>query len=217
MNIKKKILAGILSGALIFGVGTSFNSAYAEPPADEQQQEEDFKGGRPHRPQMTEEQINQYAKDLAEYYGLNQEEIATALKNHTHFEDIRQAATLAKLSNKSFSEVLAMKVDWRQVAEKLGVTREQYEAFIKDEMLSGLAERSKLDKKTVESLLKENYNPHDITIAGLIANASGKNVKAVFAKRTINNNWEDVAKTFGVDLKKLMPQRPDHQNKDNRK
>ena len=208
MNIKKKILAGILSGALIFGVGTSFNSAYAEPPADEQQQEEDFKGGRPHRPQMTEEQINQYAKDLAEYYGLNQEEIATALKNHTHFEDIRQAATLAKLSNKSFSEVLAMKVDWRQVAEKLGVTREQYEAFIKDEMLSGLAERSKLDKKTVESLLKENYNPHDITIAGLIANASGKNVKAVFAKRTINNNWEDVAKTFGVDLKKLMPQRP---------
>ena len=217
MNIKKKILAGILSGALIFGVGTSFNSAYAEPPADEQQQEEDFKGGRPHRPQMTEEQINQYAKDLAEYYGLNQEEIATALKNHTHFEDIRQAATLAKLSNKSFSEVLAMKVDWQQVAEKLGVTREQYEAFIKDEMLSGLAERSKLDKKTVESLLKENYNPHDITIAGLIANASGKNVKAVFSKRTINNTWEDVAKSFGVDLKKLMPQRPDHQNKDNRK
>ena len=217
MNIKKKILAGILSGALIFGVGTSFNSAYAEPPADEQQQEEDFKGGRPHRPQMTEEQINQYAKDLAEYYGLNQEEIATALKNHTHFEDIRQAATLAKLSNKSYSEVLAMKVDWRQVAEKLGVTREQYEAFIKDEMLSGLAERSKLDKKTVESLLKENYNPHDITIAGLIANASGKNVKAVFAKRTINNTWEDVAKSFGVDLKKIMPQRPDHQNKDNRK
>lgn len=206
MSIKKKILAGILSGALILGGGFAVNSAQAnEPPAHAQQ---DFKGGRPERPQMTEEQINEYAQKLAEYYGLNKDEIATALKNHVHFEDIRQAATLAKISNKSFSEVLAMKVDWRQVAEKLGVTREQYEAFIKDEMLAGLAEHSKLDKATVESLLKENYNPHDITIAGLIANASGKNVKDVFAKRTINNNWEDVAKELGVDLQKIMPQKP---------
>ena len=213
MSIKKKILAGILSGAMIFGVGTSFNSVYAEP-APEQEQEFDGNGNRPQRPQMTEEQLNKYAKDLAEYYGLNQDEIATALKNHVHFEDIRNAATLAKISNKSFSEVLAMKVDWRQVAEKLGVTREQLENFRKDEMLAGIVEHSKLDKKTVESLLKENYNPHDITIAGIIANASGKNVKAVFAKRTINNTWEDVAKSFGVDLSKLMKPdgRPDGRN-----
>ena len=216
MNIKKKILAGILSGAMIFGIGTSINTVYAAPATETEQQEDDFKGGRPHRPQMTEEQITQYAKDLAEYYGLNQNEIATALRNHVHFEDIRQAATLAKLSNKSFSEVLAMKVDWQQVAEKLGVTREQYEAFMKDEMLAGLAEHSKLDKKTVESLLKENYNPHDITIAGLIANASGKKVKDVFAKRTINNDWGDVAKSFGVDLKKILPQNPEHQNSEHR-
>lgn len=209
MNMKKKILAGILSGALILGGGFTINTAQAnEPPAPEQQQEFQGKDKRPHRPQMTEEQLNNYAKDLAEYYGLNQDEIATALKNHVHFEDVKQAAILAKLSNKSFSEVLAMKVDWFQVAEKLGVTREQYEAFVKDEMLEGLAKHSKLDKKTVESLLKENYHPHDITIAGLIANASGKNVKDVFAKRTINNNWEDVAKAFGVDLKQLMPEKP---------
>ena len=218
MSIKKKILAGILSGAMIFGVGTSFNSVYAEPPAPEQEQQQEFdgKGHRPNRPQMTEEQINEYAKEIADYYGLDQAEISTAIKNHVHFEDIRQAATLAKLSNKSFSEVLAMKVDWQQVAEKLGVTREQYEAFMKDEMLAGLAEHSKLDKKTVESLLKENYNPHDITIAGLIANASGKKVKDVFAKRTINNDWGDVAKSFGVDLKKILPQNPEHQNSEPR-
>ena len=217
MSIKKKILAGILSGAMIFGVGTSFNSVYAEPPAPEQEQQQEFdgKGHRPNRPQMTEEQINEYAKEIADYYGLDQAEISTAIKNHVHFEDIRQAATLAKLSNKSFSEVLAMKVDWRQVAEKLGVSREQYEAFRKDEMLAGLAEHAKLDKKTVENLLNENYNPHDITIAGIIANASGKNVKAVFAKRTINNTWDDVAKSFGVDLHKLMkPDGDKHGDKD---
>jgi len=205
MSIKKKILAGLLSGALIFGSGLAINSAYAnESPAPEQQQEFDGKNKRPHRPQMTEEKINEFAKEIADYYGLNQEEIATALKNHVHFEDVRQAATLAKLSNKSFSEVLAMKVDWQQVAEKLGVSREQYEAFKKDEMLAGLAEHAKLDKKIVQDLLNENYNPRDITIAGIIANASGKNVKAVFAKRKINNSWDDVAKEFGVDLSKVM-------------
>lgn len=206
MSIKKKILAGILSGALILGGGFAVNSVQAnEPPAPEMQENED----KPERPQMTEEQLNDYAKKLADHYGLNQSEIADALKNHVHFDDIRSAATLAKLSGKSFSKVLAMKVDWRQVAEKLGVTREQVEEFERNEHLEGLAERSKLDKKTVESLLKENYDPRDISIAGIIANASGKNVKSVLAKRKLNNSWDDVAKEFGVDLKKLM--RPDHE------
>ena len=101
MSIKKKILAGILSGAMIFGVGTSFNSVYAEPPAPEQEQQQEFdgKGHRPNRPQMTEEQINEYAKEIADYYGLDQAEISTAIKNHVHFEDIRQAV----LANKKIS------------------------------------------------------------------------------------------------------------------
>ena len=96
-----------------------------------------------------------------------------------------------------------MKTDWRQVAEKLGVKREQVETFMKSEMLEGLAKNSKLDAKTVESLLKEKYSPRDITIAGRIANSSGKNVKAVIAKKKINNNWEDVAKEFNVDFSKI--------------
>ena len=214
-KIKQKILAGILSGAMILGGGIAVNSAYADPPA--QQQEFDGKHKRPERPQMTEEQINQYSKELAEYYGVNQAEIATALKNHVHFEDIRMAAQLAKISGKSFSEVLAMKVDWHQVAEKLGVTREQMHEAMKNEHLEGLAQHSKLDKKTVESLLNENYDPHDITIAGIIASESGKNVKSVLAKRKLNNSWDDVAKEFGVDLKKVM--KPDHErgDKDRRK
>ena len=204
IKLKQKLVAGILSGAMVFGGGLSLNSAYADPPAEEQQEFDN----RSERQQMTEEQINDYAKRLAEYYGLDQSEIATALQNHVHFEDIGNAATLAKISGKSFSEVLAMKVDWRQVKEKLGVTDEQVEAFMKEERLEGLAQSSKLDKKTVENLLNEHYNPHDITVAGIIANASGKNVKSVLAKRKINNGWDDVAKEFGVDLQKLI--RPEH-------
>lgn len=201
-KIKQKIIAGILSGAMIFGGSMAVNSVYADPPAHQQQE-------RRERPQMTDEQISEYAKQLADFYGVNQSEVATALKNHVHFEDIRMAAQLAKISGRSFSDVLAMKVDWQQVAEKLGVTREQMDEYMKTERLDGLAQRSKLDKKTVESLLNENYAPQDITIAGIIANSSEKNVKSVLSKRKLNNSWEDVAKEFGVDLQKVM--RPEHE------
>ena len=104
-----------------------------------------------------------------------------------------------------------MKVDWYQVAEKLGVTREQVEEYARNERLAELAKHSKLDAKTVDSLLKEKYDPRDITVAGIIANASGKNVKSVLAKRKINNSWEDVAKEFNVDLKEIM--KPKHERR----
>ena len=203
-SLKKKILAGLLSGAIIFTSGLAINSVQAAENSANQQQ----KIERQHRerPKMTDEQRSKITKEFAEHYGVNQSEVEAALNNHTDFKDLQQAAILAKLSGKSFSEVLAMKTDWRQVAEKLGVSREQVENFMKSEMLEGLAKNSKLDKKTVESLLKENYNPRDITIAGFIASESGKNVKTIIAKKKINNNWEDVAKEFNVDLKKIKNQ-----------
>ena len=212
-KIKQKVIAGILSGAMIFGGGLAINSAQARNHFSEHQNFQE----RHERHEMTDEQLNEFAQKISERYGVNQAEVLAALQNHNHFEDVRIAAKLSKLSGKSFSEVMAMKVDWKQVAEKLGLTHEQIEDSMKAEMLEGLAERSKLDQKTVESLLKDGYHPHDITCAGIIANESGKNVKSVFSKRKINNSWDDVAKEFGVDLKKVM--KPDHErgDKDRRK
>ena len=205
-DLKKKFIAGILSGALIFTGGFAIHSAQAADNSANQQQkfEKHQRGGNF---KMTDEQRSQRIKEFADYYGVNQSEVEAALKNHVHFEDLKTAAVLSKLSGKSFSEVLAMKTDWRQVAEKLGVSREQFENYKKNEMLEGLAKFSKLDKKTVESLLKDNYSPHDITFAGLIANESGKNVKSILAKKKINNDWEDVAKEFNVDLSKFKKDR----------
>ncbi len=203
ISFKKKLVAGLLSGALLFTGGLAINDAQAaEKPAKNIHQTDN----RDHheRPQLTEEQINETAKNLAAKYGVSQTEIATALKNNAHFGDIEHAAMLAKISGRSFSEVLAMKCDWWQVAEKLGVTPEQFDAFMKEEMLARLVEESSLDKKTVEGLLNENYAPHDILIAGAIAKESGKNVKTVIAKRKVNNTWEDVAKEFNVDFQKIM-------------
>ena len=195
MSIKKKILAGLLSGALLFAGGQAF-AAPPEMPDDNTWQEQEAAN------------IGGWAKYLSGRYGVDSAQVETALNNGVHIEDVKQAAVLAKLSGKSFSDVLAMKVDWFQVADKLGVTREQIGEFYEQERIEYFAKMADTDAKTFSSLLKDGYNPHDIMIAGRIAKESKKNIKSVLEKRKINNTWEDVAKSFGVDLKKLMP--PDH-------
>ena len=193
MSIKKKILMGLLSGALLL-TGSQALANPPEMPEQEQNWQED-----------EAKHIGGWAKYLSEKYGVDSAQVETALNDGVHIEDVKNAAVLAKLSGKSFADVLAMKIDWAQVAEKLGVTREQVKEFYEQERIEHFAQMANVDAKTFSSLLKDGYNPHDIMIAGRIANAAGKNVKNVLDKRRINNTWEDVAKSFGVDLQKLIP------------
>ena len=191
MNFKKKIVAGILSGALIF---TGAAPVFAAPP---QWNVEDG--------QEIAANIDGWTTYLTKKYGVDSAQVRDALTQGVHIRDIQIAAVLAKLSGKSFSDVLAMKMDWRQVAEKLGVTRENIDEFYRQQMSEQLAHESAVDVKTVESLLKDGYNPRDIVIAGRIAKAAGKDIKSVLSKRKINNTWHDVAKSFGVDIHQFMP------------
>ena len=193
MSIKKKIIAGLLSGALLL-TGSQVLAAPPEMPDQEQNWQE-----------KEAEHIGGWAKYISQKYGVESAQVEAALNDGVHIEDVKYAAVLAKLSGKNFSDVLAMKVDWRQVAEKLGVTGEQVKNFFEQERDEHFAAQAKVDVKTFRSLLKDGYNPHDIMIAGSIANAASKNIKNVLDKRKINNTWEDVAKSFGVDLKKITP------------
>ena len=154
--------------------------------------------------------IGGWSKYFSEKYGLNSAEIEKAFADGVHVEDIKTAALFAKLSGRSFSDVLAMKVDWPQVAEKLGITREQIKNFYSNERDEDFAKRADLDVSTYKSLLKDGYRPHDIDIAARIAKASNKDIKTVLGSRKINNTWKDVAKSFGVDMKQLMPKPPGH-------
>ena len=197
MSIKKKIFTGLLSGALLL----TGSQALANPPEMPEQN-------------WQEEEIAHIGGDRAKYfsekYGIDSAQIEAALNDGVHIKDIRYAAVLAKLSGKSFSDVLSMKVGWIQVADKLGVTREQVHEFFRQERDEHFAAEAKTDAKTFRALLKDGYDPHDIMIGGRIANAANKNIKSVLEKRRINNTWDDVAKSFGVDMKKIMPQPPKH-------
>lgn len=195
-NFRKKLFAGLLSGALLL-TGSQTLAAPPEMPEDNQywQAEE-------------AEHIGSWAKFISERYGVDSAQVETALNNGVHVEDVRQAAVLAKLSGKNFSDVLAMKVDWSQVADKLGITREQIHEFFQREYEEDFARHAGIEVKTLQSLIKDGYDIRDIDIAAKIAKASGKDVKSVLSKRKINNTWGDVAKSFGVDLKKIMPPPP---------
>lgn len=196
MNLKKKFLAAVLGGAMLF----TGSQALANPA--------EF----PHMPMNQEqiaENISGWVNHLSAEYGVDTAQVEQALKDGVHIRDVQYAAIISKLSGKSFSEVLAMKMDWVQVAKKLGVTREQFKDFYRQKMSEKLAQDAFTDVKTVQSLIKDGYNPKDIVIAGKIANAAGKDIKSVLSKRKINNTWGDVAKSFGVDAYKVMPPEPE--------
>ena len=192
MNFRKKFITGFVSGALIFSVGVGL-AAPQPSEFNEAWQEEEAR------------HIGGWAKYFSEEYGVDSAQIEKALNDGVHIEDIRHAAVLSKLSGKNFSDVLAMKVDWAQVAEKLGVTGEQVREFFIQEREEHFAKKTGIDVKTLKALLKDGYDPHDIAVAGKIAKAANKNIKNVLEKRRINNTWDDVAKSFGVDMKKIMP------------
>lgn len=199
-NFKKKILAGLLSGAMLLTSAQAFAKTPEIPHAENWQAKEVAHTGG-------------WAKFISERYGVDREQVKAALKDGVHVEDVRYAAVLAKLSGKNFKDVLAMKVDWSQVAEKLGVTRKQIHKFFKHEHEEAFAKHAGIEVTTLQSLRKDGYDLRDIGIAAKIAKASGKDVKSVLSKRKINNTWGDVAKSFGVNLKKIMPPPPRHHHR----
>ncbi len=159
--------------------------------------------------------LNDMAAKLAEKCNVSADEIISYCNNGGNFRDAQQAARLAKLSGKSFKEVAAAKTDgtrWEQVAESLGVTREQMKADMDSDLADRMAERGNISASVAMQLLQEGYDVRDIDRAAALAKASGKDVHDVLNMKKVNNRWSDVAKELGVDestLKQDRPERPE--------
>ena len=134
---------------------------------------------------------------------MKKDEVLKALDNNTDIRDIGQAAMFAKLSGKSFSSVLGMKSDWRDVAKKLGISAEDIRKEQARALALRVAKRTDLKEAKVQELLKAGYAPQDVEIAARIAKAAGKDIDTVLAARKINNQWRDVAKDFGVSEEQI--------------
>ena len=208
----KKMLMGIVTGLVLTmgGIGYAAQDAAQDT---ERRQPPHHMGHRMEGQRPMQFDPSEMAKHMAKQFGVEESEVLAAINEKKDFRDIGHAAMIAKVSGKSFSEVLSMKQDgqhWRDVEQSLGVTHEQIRDYMGNLMAERMAESAKTDKATVEKLMKDGYLPHDIMFAGKIANASGKDIQSVLNRKKINNRWEDVAKELGVDESLLRPEHGMH-------
>lgn len=193
--------AGIVTGVILLlgSIGVySLQETQMEQRAEAARTEQYGRGGRQPYARIDSSAA---AKQVADTFGVSESEVKQAIDDDADFRDIGQAAMLAKLSQKSFADVLAMKTDsnhWTDVRESLGITREAVQDAMDDMAAVHIARHNDVDQKTVILLLHNGYRPWDIESAAAIANASGKDIQTVLDSKKINNRWGDVAEQFGV-------------------
>lgn len=154
---------------------------------------------RQEKKQMSPEEA---AKRISNTFGIDQSTILNYNNNGMSFKDIGKAAFLAKAGGKSIDSVISKKTadnNWKDVAQSLGITKEQIKAAHQDMAANQLNKRTGIDKKAALNLLKDGYRPHDIGMASQLANATKKPIKDVLSLKKINNTWSDVAKKLGID------------------
>lgn len=177
----------------------------------------------PDQPPMDPDKMAQRIADMS---GLDKDAVLKYLNNGTNPRDLGQAAFMAKASGKSLDEVLTTKQSvksWKEVAEKLGVTKEQMKATRDSMVADHLNKQIGADRQSTLNLLGQGYHAPDIAMGTLLAQNSGKSIDEVLSLKKINNTWRDVAASLGVDdntlkqdLQKLRPAHgpngaPDHE------
>lgn len=199
---QRKIVAGIVAGLVLTAGGFGVLSAQSQDKAAVQPRYCMTQGERPdgQPPRMT-------TKHIAASFGVDEKQVKSALDDNKDFRDIGQAAMLAKISGKSFEDVLALKTDdkdWRTIGRSLGVTREKV-ASVRCEMTAkDLSQDGNVDETTAMNLLQAGYEPWDISWAAALAKAADKDIQSVLDLKKINNRWSDVAEQLGVDRRALQ-------------
>ncbi len=212
--MKKRMIGGLLAGTMLVvgGIGYAATEETAQngaPPARMGARD----GMQRRQPPQMDPSV--MAKRLSENFGVDEQQVLTALNENRDFRDIGSAAMIAKLSGKSFQDVLAMKTDsnhWPEIEKSLGISRDQIRAEMDAQMAGRLAVDGAVSQEKAAALLKAGYQPRDIAMAAIIAKESGKDIQKVLDQKTINNRWMDVAKKLNVDESKLRPahNRGDH-------
>lgn len=193
--VGKRIAIGMITGAVILcgAIGTYNSAAHAAI----------------HRGPHNAENVpprhmdsSKVAEHISEQFGVDKSQVQKYLESgNCDPRDLMEGAMIAKLSGKSFDDVLSAKNDktrWSEVAEKFGVNKDQIREAHDDMMAEGLSRNGSISKSDALKLLKDGYRPDDLSVASQIAKSSGKSIKDVLSMKKLNNSWRDVAKSLGV-------------------
>ena len=202
---QRKIAAGVVAGLVLTVGGFGMLSAQSQDKTDLRPRycvtQDERPDGQP--PKMTTDEVAQH---IAESFGVDAKQVKSALDEQKDFRDIGRAAMLAKISGKSFADVMALKTDdkdWRDIESSLGVTREKVRQLRIEMTAKDLSRDGVIDEEGALKLLKDGYEPWDISCASILAEAAGKDIQSVLDLKKINNRWGDVADQLGVDHKEL--------------
>ncbi|MDF2568602.1 MAG: hypothetical protein K0R55_206 [Sporomusa sp.] len=190
------MIAAFVGGAFILAGIAGPLAAQAEPFAKE----------RPAHHQRHQINPEKAAKRLSTEFGLDEALITKYQKEGKKFRDLSRAAFFAKVSDKSFESVLALKTDtntWKDVATTLGIDTEKAKAVRQEMATKRIAQKFSINQSDIQGLFSQGYQHRDIAMAALLANQSSQAIDQVMAKKKVNNTWRDVAKEVGVDLKAL--------------
>ncbi|HEY3427018.1 MAG TPA: hypothetical protein VGL27_19650 [Negativicutes bacterium] len=191
MILTKKMIATLVAGAfLIVGAVSPFIVQASTP---------DNKCGTTRHHQVSPEKS---ASRIAETFGISQTDILKYQAQGVKFREIYHAAFLAKASDKTLDEVMAVKTTdntWKDVANTLGITKEQMKATRQDMTATRLNTKLGMDKQDTINLLQQGYHARDIATANELAKNTGKSIEDVLSMKKINNSWHAVANQLGVD------------------
>lgn len=188
---KKRMLGLVAGGVLLAGAISPFIVQAAEqcnfrPPAMGHQQMDPGK----------------MAQHIADKFGVSKEEVLAYEKQGVHFKDLNHASLLAKASGKTLKEVMQIKTldnTWKDVAQSLGVTKEQIRVVHQDMAAANLESKLSIPKQTSLDLMQQGYRSHDIAAANELSKNTSKPISDILSMRKINNTWYDVAQSLGVD------------------
>ena len=202
----KKTTAGLLAGAMLLTGSISTGIVQAADNGSSGASERTNQQRRHMQPpQMNTEKM---AQEIADTFGVSKDEVESWQKeNKNDFRDVFHAALLAKTSGKSFADVAGMKTSqnsWKDVASALGISQEQIKNAQEDLMVTRIEKNTGLAQNTSKALLKDGYQPRDITAAAMLAKESGKNVQDILSMRKLNNSWKDVAKALNISEETLQ-------------
>lgn len=188
---KKRMLGLVAGGVLLAGAISPFVVQAAEqcnfrPPAMGHQQMDP----------------DRMAQHIADKFGVSKEEVLAYEKRGVHFKDLNHASLLAKASGKTLKDVMQIKTldnTWKDVAQSLGVTKEQIKAVHQDMAATNLESKLSIPKQTSLDLMQQGYRSHDIAAANELSKNTSKPISDILSMRKINNTWYDVAQSLGVD------------------
>ena len=188
---KKMVLGLIVAAFIVAGI--------ASPLVVQATEIDGFGSPGFHHRQLEPDKI---AEKIADIFGVDKEEVLKYHDQGVSFIDLSRASFLSKAGSQPLKIVMASKTydnTWKDVANSLGITKEQKKATRNDIASTMLDKKLHIAKQTSLQLMQQGFRARDIAVTNELAKATGKPLDEILSMRKINNTWHDVAETLGVD------------------